>query len=237
MGKNNYFQFKEFKIVQEKSAMKVGTDGILLGAWVNKLNHKNILDIGTGTGLISLMLAQRTKARILALEIDANAANEAKYNVANSPWKDKIETKNISFQNFVNFSNQKFDLIVSNPPFFENSIKKKEKAQTTARHTDSLTFKELVNGVSSLLSKSGRFAVILPTLSKTEFIKLANNVGLFLTRTTLVFPKSGVQANRCLMEFSKIKKAHKEEELTIYDLDGNYTSDYKTLTKDFYLNF
>ena len=123
--------------------MKVGTDGILLGAWVNVANVKSVLDIGTGTGLIALMIVQRSRAKITAIEIDENAANEAVLNILNSPWKKCIEIYNISLQDFTKAANQKFDLIVSNPPFFNNSLKKKSDAENFARHTDSLSYAEL----------------------------------------------------------------------------------------------
>ena len=120
---NNYFQFKQFRIEQEKSAMKVGTDGILLGAWVNISKVKSILDIGTGTGLIALMLAQRCDANITGIEIESSAAEEALENANNTPWKNRLTIQNISLQEFSTTSKNKFDLIVSNPPFFEKSLR------------------------------------------------------------------------------------------------------------------
>ena len=236
MAGNNYFQFKHFKIIQKKSAMKVGTDGILLGAWVNVANVKSVLDIGTGTGLIALMIVQRSRAKITAIEIDENAANEAVLNILNSPWKKCIEIYNISLQDFTKAANQKFDLIVSNPPFFNNSLKKKSDAENFARHTDSLSYAELITAVSRLLANEGRFALILPEISKTEFVELANNFGLNLIRETLIYPKVGSPANRCLMEFSMLKQNKEASKITIYSKVGIYSPEFKNLTKDFYLN-
>jgi tRNA1Val (adenine37-N6)-methyltransferase len=238
MGRNNYFQFKQFKIIQEKSAMKVGTDGVLLGAWANVENAKNILDIGTGTGLIAIMLAQRCKAQITAVEIEKDAAREAIQNIANSSWKKLIEVENISFQEFVQNTSRKYDLIVSNPPFFVNSWKKKTVAATIARHTDTLSFAELIDGVVKLLKSEGRFSVVLPLDASDEFIRKANSRGLHLNIQTLVKPKSNKAANRCLLTFSNIEHPLTKDELIIHNNEEtDYSSAYKSLTKDFYLKF
>ena len=235
---NNYFQFNQFKIIQKKSAMKVGTDGTLLGAWTNISNTKTILDVGTGTGLIALMLAQRTKAKIIGIEIEKNAAEEATENVQNSPWENRVTIENISFQEFLKSTKKKFDLIVSNPPFFTNSFKSDSKNRTLARHNNSLPFLELIKGAVKLLNEKGRLSVILPDIPAEEFIKLAKNEGLNLIRSTKVKPKSYKKTNRILMEFSKENTIPEYEYLIVYNEDGSdYSEMYKKLTRNFYLNF
>jgi tRNA1Val (adenine37-N6)-methyltransferase len=238
MGRNNYFQFKQFKIIQEKSAMKVGTDGALLGAWADVEGAERILDIGTGTGLIALMLAQRSKAKIWGVEIEKNAAEEAEFNVQESPWNDRVFVVNESFQDFVKGCKSCFDLIVSNPPFFTNSFKNEEKNKAMARHNHLLPFSELVRGARSLLNDSGTLAVVLPNIGGLELIDVAKQNGLFLNRLTKVHPKASKEANRFLMEFSLEQKVLKEDKLIIYtDSSLDYTEMYKELTRDFYLKF
>ena len=233
---NNYFQFKQFKIVQQHSAMKVGTDGVLIGAWTNVENTVTILDVGTGTGLIALMMAQRTNAQITAIEIVKEAAKEATENVNNSPWKERVIIKNISFQDFVKSSKSKFDLIVSNPPFFINSYKTENEHRTIARHNDLLPFDELVKGAKKLLSENGRLAIILPVEPAEIFIEIAKNEGLNLTRLTKVKPKSLKIPNRFLMEFTVQELTLSDDILTIYLEDSSdYTEKFKQLIRDFYL--
>ncbi len=238
MGRNNYFQFKQFKIVQEKSAMKVGTDGVLLGAWSSVEKAKTVLDIGTGTGLISLMMAQRSGARVTGIEIEKLAANEAVDNIINSKWKDRISIENISFQDFVNNTQNTFDLIVSNPPFFSDSFKNEIQNRAIARHNHLLSFHELVRGSVKLLNENGLFSVVLPNIEANKFINLAKHEGLNLTRRTDIKPKASKSANRCLMEFAKKQSIPEISALIIYNEDNSdFTEDYKQLTRDFYLNF
>lgn len=234
---NNYFQFKQFRIVQEKSAMKVGTDGILLGAWANISEVKSILDVGTGTGLIAIMLAQRCDANITGIEIEKNAAKEALININKTPWKDRFAIQNISLQDFGLASKDKFDLIVSNPPFFEKSLKTADKNRKLARHNDSLSFTDLIINTKSLLTQKGHLAVILPFKPAQDFIEIAESEGLNLVRMTMIKPKVAKNANRCLMEFSRIKVDLAKNYLIVYDEIGGYSKEFKLLTKDFYLKF
>ena len=218
--------------------MKVGTDGVLLGAWANVDDTKNVLDVGAGTGLISLMIAQRCNAKVLGIEIEKNAAKEASENVQNSPWKNRVVIKNISFQEFVNSSKEKFDLIISNPPFFSNSFKNEIKNLAIARHNDLLPFSELIKSSIKLLNENGRLAVILPVIQAEEFIELAKPEGLYLSILTKVKPKEKKESNRFLMEFTKKQTILKTDYLTIYNEPGtDYTDLYKQLTRDFYLKF
>lgn len=238
MGRNNYFQFKQFKIIQERAAMKVGTDGVLLGAWVQVDNENTILDVGTGTGLIALMLAQKTKAKIFGVEIEINAALEAKENIFKSPWGTRIEIINDSFQNYIKSAEHKFDLIISNPPFFIQDKKPVNTNVAVAKHSDLLPLKDLIEGSIYLLNKPGKLALILPVLQAQKAINMAEINGLFLTRITEVKPTPSKEPNRLLIEFSSVNKVLDSASLTIYDnLTTNYSSQYKELTQDFYLNF
>lgn len=238
MGKNNYFKFKQFTIYQEKSAMKVGTDGILLGAWTGVKDCTRILDIGTGTGLIALMMAQRCNAQITAIEIEADAAEEAKRNVENPQWNNRVEVQNISVQEFAKSEQTKFDLIVSNPPFFSNNLKAGNKKRTLARHSDSLPFSQLILCSYGLLKESGRLSIILPVDAAQEFILLTKRFRLFLTRLTKVYPNQSKPNHRYLMEFSKENISCIESNLFIEDLSPKkYSEEYKNLVKDFYILF
>lgn len=238
MGRNNYFQFKQFKIIQEKSAMKVGTDGALLGAWADVSGAKQILDIGTGTGLIALMLAQRSDAEVWGVEIEKNAAEEAEFNVRNSPWNDRVFIENKPFQDFVKECKNSFDVIVSNPPFFSNSYKNEEKNKAIARHNHLLPFSELVRGAKHVLNEKGSLAIVLPNIPALEFIEIAKQSNLYLQRLTMVQPKSTKESNRFLLEFGLNPGVLKEDNLIIYtDSSSDFTDMYKELTRDFYLKF
>lgn len=238
MGRNNYFQFKQFKIHQEKAAMKVNTDGVLLGAWATTENAETILDVGTGTGVIALMMAQRCSAKITAIEIEENAAHEAIQNIQISSWQDRITVQHISFQQFATTNQNVFDLIISNPPFFSNGVKSKSHSKSIARHNHLLPFNQLIEGCVQLLKSSGKFALILPIEETQQFILQAETEGLFVERITGVKPKRLKNINRYLIEFTKTKSAVKEEVLSIYiDSGTDYTDQYKELTRDFYPKF
>jgi tRNA1Val (adenine37-N6)-methyltransferase len=231
------FHFKKFIIRQERCAMKVGTDAVLLGAWTSATGAKSILDIGTGTGIIALMLAQKSHAVIDAIEIDRCAYEEAEQNVRNSPFADLVNVINVPFQDFVHISHRKYDLIVTNPPFFIEASKSFEEARNLARHTDySLTYDELIDGVNSLLGDPGKLCLILPFKEGKKFKDLAENKLLFCNKITRIITRKGKTEKRLLLEFSKIKFPLIENELLILNEDMSYSRDYLELTNDYYLN-
>ncbi|MFC2104930.1 tRNA1(Val) (adenine(37)-N6)-methyltransferase [Bacteroidota bacterium] len=235
---NDYFKFKQFTIYQDKCAMKVGTDGVLLGAWTSYEKTNEILDIGTGTGLIALMLAQRSNANIDALEIDHSACEQAKENVINSPWQGRIKIINNSIQDYTKSSTKKYDLIVSNPPYFQNSLFAPDEKRTDARHNSNLEFEDIIIGAINLLKDKGRLTLILPYLEGNMFILKAVDYGLYCVRQTKVLPKPNREPKRLLLEFMKIKKPLVEQEIIIeLNKRHEYSEAYKNLTKDFYLAF
>jgi tRNA1Val (adenine37-N6)-methyltransferase len=236
MGRNNYFQFKQFRIHQEKSAMKVNTDGVLLGAWTNLYGAKTVLDIGAGTGLISLMIAQRSDTIITGVEIEKNAAEEAVLNVQNSPWKNRVSIHHTSFQDFAENAQNKFDLIVSNPPFFSNSVKNTNPHLSMARHNHLLPFEDIIEGAKKLLIETGKLSLILPAGSVNGFIEKACMENLFLTRLTEVKPFPGKYPNRCLMELGKQRQKVQKTQMSVFDETGkDYSEEFKLLACDFYL--
>ena len=229
------FRFKQFAIEQEDVAMKVGTDGVLLGAWAACDGAKRILDIGTGTGVIALMSAQRnTEAKIYAVEIDETATRRARSNFEMSPWAERLEVENCAVQEFD--PNEKFDLIISNPPYFIDSLLPPDAKRSTARHTHDLSFEELDKAVCRLLADGGKFALILPT---AEFEKYLSLTQLHLARRCDIHPTTGASTKRIMAEFSKSKTAEIVRESIAIERErrGDYTDEYRTLTKDFYLKF
>jgi len=217
--------------------MKVGIDGVLLGVWASVENAKTILDIGTGTGLIALMLAQRSKASILAIDIEETAVLQASENINKSPWLDSVEVKQISLQNFAETAHDRFDLIVSNPPYFVNSLKAPVQNRTTARHTDTLTHEELIENAIRLLTPNGRICLILPVLEGLQCIEFAKSKDLYCSKKVNVYPKPDIEAKRLLMEFSLQKTEMEVSELVIEIERHHYSPEFARLAKDFYLKF
>ncbi|HEY5508921.1 MAG TPA: methyltransferase [Paludibacter sp.] len=233
---NPYFSFKQFTVFHHLCAMKVGIDGVLLGAWASVENANSILDIGSGSGLITLMLAQRSEAEIIAIDIDADAVLQTVDNVSKSPWQNRIRTKEISLQLFVFETSDRFDLIVSNPPYFVNSTKTSTLSRTTARHTGSLSHEALIENAKLLLKPTGRICLILPVNEGLQCVDFAENIGLFCTKQVTVFPKPGAVAKRLLLEFSLQPSPKIESELTIESNERHqYSPEFSALAKDFYL--
>ena len=217
--------------------MKVGTDGVLLGAWAGiSATDRRILDIGTGTGVIALMMAQRCEtARITAVEIDPQSAAEARDNAAASPWSDRVEIVESDITLYR--PDEAFDLVVSNPPYFNESLLPPDRSRAAARHTDSLSFTALADSVRRLLADGGRFALILPVDGAAAFRTVAVERGLWLRRTTEVWstPRSG--AIRMLSEYALRPAAEPPAADRLIIDDGGFTEEYRRLTKDFYLKF
>lgn len=230
---NPFFSFKQFTIYQDRCAMKVGTDGVLLGAWARVASASRILDIGTGTGLISLMLAQRSGALITAIDIDADAVRQARGNIEASPWKDRVEVVRQDICSYV--TNERFDVIVSNPPYFVNSLKCPDGQRSMARHCDCMEFGDLIKHAVGLLLPEGAFSVIIPTGGMEEFLTIASGYNLFLSRQTLVRTKPDVAPKRVLLEFKKQPVVCIQDELVIELSRHVYSEAYIELTKDFYL--
>lgn len=233
---NNYFQFKQFKIMQDKAAMKVGVDGVLLGAITDFSISKKILDIGSGTGLISLMAAQKSNAKITALEIESNAYNQTLENIEISPWQNKITAINIDFIEFWKNIDEKFDTIVCNPPFFEKSYKSDKEQRNIARHNENLPFDEIFKGSEKLLTDKGTLNLIFPIEALSKIIIIGNKYKLFPEKIIEIKPNFNKKAKRVVVVFSKEKKEIKKTELIIETDERHvYTEEYINLTKEFYL--
>lgn len=232
------FYFKQFSVEDSLSPMKVGTDGVLLGTWIPTINNSNtlILDIGTGCGLIALILAQRIEnSYIKAIDIDDGAIENAKRNFAESVWNDRLTAMEISIQRFCETSTEKFDIIVSNPPFFEESLKSNKAKRNLARHNDSLPFNTLIQCVNRLMSDDGIFACILPYNEGCKFIELATEQGLYCCKRMPVANKPSQSVKRILFCLSrkKIDVVHSPT-LFIRNEDNSYSPEYLDLTRDFY---
>lgn len=236
---NDYFSFKQFTIHQDRCAMKVGSDGVLLGVLAPTIDSGRILDIGTGTGLVGIMLSQRCpQAIVTGVEIDADAAKQAEENATSTGWKIKIINKSI--QDFSFQCEEKFDLIVSNPPYFINSLKAPEKNRNTARHTDELSFEELIESAEKLLSEEGKFSVIIPYSEEENFIGIANKRNLVVVSSVRIIPKVGKDPKRSVITFCKCKNKINcninVTELVIEKEERHcYSDEFKKLTADFYL--
>jgi tRNA1Val (adenine37-N6)-methyltransferase len=234
---NNWFAFKKFTVLQEKSAMKVGTDGVLLGVGVPDGSYRRILDVGTGTGLVALMLAQRFEgAAIDAVEIDKDAASEAELNFANSPWQSRMSVVNSDFLDFN--SPVKYDLIVSNPPYFKNSLQSGCRKRTTARHDNSLPLGGLTRKAATLLCDHGLLVLILPFGELDDAVEHCSQNGFFLIQTVKVRPRADKPYKRVILVFSLNRhNLFSDWELVIEsDVRYQYTCQFKTLTGDFYLD-
>ena len=230
------FNFKQFSIQQQDCAMKVGTDGVLLGAWVNTDNVKTVLDIGTGTGLLALMIAQRTNNAITnAIEIESQAARQAEGNILRSPWASNIKVHHCSLADYQ--SQSLYDLIVCNPPFFLNSLESEDRQRNLARHQSELSDEALIAFALKNLSDSGRLAVILPFDRGQQLLAYIEPFGLEVARRCNVKGNHQKTPNRIMLELGRTPfTASGSDELAVREGSG-YTSEYVQLTKDFYTIF
>lgn len=231
------FQFKQFSVAQDRCEMKVGTDAVLLGAW-SALDHmpNTILDIGSGTGILALIMAQRSTAELIdALEIDADAYEQCVYNFETSDWGDRLFCYHASLDEFVGEIEDTYDLIISNPPFYTDHFKSRNEARNKARFEDALPFEELLTSVSKLLSVTGQLNVIIPFSEEINFISLAKNVDLYPIRILRVRGQEQSPVKRSLISFTFQENKIEVSELTIEITRHHYTHDYINLTKDFYL--
>lgn len=238
MKSGKHFHFKQFSIAQDKCTHKVGTDGVLLGAWADIRNARTFLDIGTGTGLIALMLAQRTDSNvhIEAIDVESEEAQQTRENAENSPWKAKIEVFHAPVQQF--YPPYQYDVIVSNPPYFVNSQLPPVLKRQTARHTQSLSFIDLVKAVKRLLTPQGKFSIILPYQEGLEFIALAKTNDLFCSRQWSFKSREQKPVERWLIELSIQRPDSIEEgQIILYDATNihHWSEDYMNLTREFYL--
>ncbi|NDW12710.1 methyltransferase domain-containing protein [Bacteroides sp. 214] len=230
---NSYFRFQQFTIWQDKCAMKVGTDGVLLGAWAPVTSACRVLDIGTGTGLVALMLAQRSEARITAIEIDGEAAEQARENVAQSPWQARIEVLHGDFLCYE--PAEKFDLIVSNPPYFVDSLHSPDAQRTNARHNNTLTYDTLLQHAAALLHPLGSIALILPTDVLSVVKDVAEKYHLFVNRQLNIITAPGKLSKRVLVSFTAESQPLKEDELLIEKSRHVYSEEFAKLVEEFYL--
>ena len=234
---NNFFSFKYFTIWQDKSVFKVGTDGVLLGACADISTVGSILDIGSGTGLISIMLAQRCDAEITAIEPDYKSFMQTCENVSRCDWHNRIKVEHTNLQNF-SPKQDKFDLIVTNPPYFSGSLKSPDPQKSAARHNDSLTTKEILEGVLKFLKDDGRLQLVMPYVEGNVFIAEAYRFGLYCNSILKIRPLPTAEIRRLILTFSRFQKKTAESFLTIEQgRRHEFTVEYINLTKDFYLKF
>lgn len=247
-----YFRFKQFTVWHDRCAMKVGTDGVLLGAWagpgrpggMSEGSPQTVLDIGTGSGLVALMLAQRfPEAQVTGIDSDAEAAAQARENFTGSPWPQRLRAAHISLQEFcrgtaATAAARRFDLIVSNPPFYDTTLTSPDPLRTAARHTGGLTHEELLLLSASLLTPQGVFSLIIPSESEKSILWLADRSRLHLHRLTRVYSKPSSRPRRILASFGRQQLPQPlEDSLTLTDTDGTRSPEHIRLTRDFYLEY
>ena len=235
--KSSYFQFQAFRVRQSHSAMKIGTDGVLLGAWAQLPETcKTVLDIGTGTGLLSLMLAQRyAQISLHAVEIDAAAAEEAQFNFEQSPWHERLQLEQLDFVTFSAQKNRVFDHIVCNPPFYQNGYPIENDQRNLARNHSSLPLTDLFQGIASLLSAAGSCSLVLPIAQEKDVMALAQAHGLLLHRYTKVRGHATAPFKRMLIELGRVEQTTVFDELTLEVTRHQRTPEHQALVEAFYL--
>ena len=231
------FFFKRFALFHHRSTMKIGTDAILLARWVDVNENDEVLDIGTGCGLIPLMLAQKGVKSVDAVEIDKDSCDEAAQNFSNSAWKSQLFAINDDVKDYADSCTKKYDLIVSNPPFFFGDNIPEKAKKGLARHTNTLSYNDLLISVKKLLKPEGRFALVLPARESKTFLKDAENQGFYLKKEMKIVPIEGKEPNRINMQLVVNQVDKIESEIFVLrNQDHSFTKDYKEFLKDYYLD-
>lgn len=231
------FRFKHFGLSDENATMKTGTDAVLLGSWADIEGCNTMLEVGTGSGIIALMLAQRSKAVIDAIEVDEPSVLLARYNIQQSPWPDRIKVHHGSFQQFAAATGNRYDAVISNPPFFSHALRAPDPARRRARHDDELPATDLIGNAAGILAPGGKIHLVVPFRDLKKWETEASFRQLFCIRITQVIPKEGKPPFRALVTFSGKPAPLVKDSLVIHNSDGSYSDEYKNLTKDFYLAF
>ncbi len=233
------FHFKKFSLHHHRSSMKVGTDAIILAVWADLNTVDSILDVGSGSGIISLLLASRCNARIHAVEIDSASIEESTENFRNSKFSHRLSVKKVGFIEYAVKSAYRYDMIVSNPPFFTDyTFKPKEESRKNARHVDTLDFEQLCSGVSKLLEPDGKFCLVLPQVERKSFLEMASRFNLYLQKQLNIFPIKNQAANRVNLQlgFQKPEKIIKDN-YTIRENDLTFTAQHINFLKDYYIGW
>ena len=231
------FHFQQFSLFHHRSTMKVGTDAVLLGIWTDLRSVEEVLDIGTGCGIIPLLLAARSAdVKVDAVELDAVSYEEASGNFSQSPFSDRLQAFHADINRFVPEGDKRYDLVISNPPFFINDHRPEHKGRKLARHADTLRYDQLVAAVLRLMKPGGRFSVVLPYRESKVFLELAGQAGLFLQRQMLIFPKPCKEPNRVNLLLGASAAHPETEKFNIRNEDGSFTQQYLDMVKNYYLS-
>lgn len=235
---NNVFRFKQFNVSQNHAGLKVNTDAVLLGAYTDVYNHNKILDIGTGTGVIALMLAQRSNAEIDAIDINEEAGKDAQINFRNSPWAASLKFHLVSIQEYSRKTKERYDLIVCNPPFFQNSVPSENQAKSIAKHNINLQIDELFEAAKKLLTPNGKLSVIFPSDISNQVKEVAGKLDFHINHSLLIKPTPQKPPKRIICEFGFTSEKKKQETIIIEDRGRHkYSEKYKTLLKDYLIIF
>lgn len=232
------FFFKKFGMFHHRSTMRIGTDAVLFAQWVPIFESDYVLDVGTGSGIIPMILSQKNANSVDAVELDADSYEEAKLNFSISVWSDKLNVFNKDVRIFADEVNKKYDLIVSNPPYYASDVKPIKEKKVMARHVSTLSFRDLLFSAKKMMKENSRFALVLPFYESRLFIKEAEQLGFYLQKEMHIIPIEGKDANRVNMQFvlNEVNKVETEC-FTIRNKDYSYTEEYKTFLKDYYLDF